>query len=44
MLNNDLKTYHHLIPQRALNHISPVQALKKWQAKKHELFVKRVYD
>ncbi len=26
-LNNYVKTYNHLIPQRALNHVSPVQAL-----------------
>ena len=35
-------TYNHLIPQRALGHQAPVQALKKWQAKRPELFVKRV--
>ncbi|OZB69805.1 MAG: hypothetical protein B7X30_11350, partial [Thiomonas sp. 13-64-67] len=27
-----------------LHHLSPVQALKKWQAKKPDLFVKRVYN
>ena len=43
-LENYVKTYNHLIPQRALNHASPVQALKSWQAKKPELFVKRVYN
>ena len=43
-LENYVKTYNHLIPQRALNHVSPVQALKIWQAKKPELFVKRVYN
>ena len=37
-------TYNHLIPQRALNHQAPVQALKAWQAKKPELFVKRVQN
>ncbi|MGQ9983422.1 hypothetical protein ACUS51_28670, partial [Pseudomonas aeruginosa] len=36
--------YNHLIPQRALKHISPVQALKDWHAKKPELFKKRVYN
>ena len=41
-LDNYVKTYNHRIPQRALNHLSPVQALKKWQAEKPELFVKRV--
>lgn len=39
-----LKTYNHHIPQRALHHQSPVQALKDWQRKKPELFVKRVYE
>ena len=41
-LNNYVKTYNHRIPQHALNHLSPVQALKKWQADKPNLFVKRV--
>jgi transposase InsO family protein len=39
-----LKAYNHHIPQRALNHKSPIQALKAWQEKKPELFVKRVYE
>ena len=39
-----MNTYNHHIPQRALNHQSPVQALKKWQAEKPELFVKTVYE
>jgi transposase InsO family protein len=39
-----MKTYNHLIPQRALKHVSPVQALKDWHAKKPELFKKRVYN
>ena len=43
-LTNYVKTYNHRIPQRALNHLSPVQALKKWQAEKPDLFVKRVYN
>ena len=37
-------TYNHRIPQRALSHLSPVQALKKWQIERPELFVKRVYN
>jgi transposase InsO family protein len=36
--------YNHRIPQRALNHLSPVQALKQWQAQRPELFQKRVYE
>jgi len=43
-LKQYLITYNNSIPQRALNHQSPVQALKAWQQKKPELFVKRVYE
>jgi hypothetical protein len=39
-----VKTYNHPISQRALKHISPVQAMKDWHAKKPELFKKRVYN
>jgi transposase InsO family protein len=39
-----MKTYNHLIPQRALKHLSPVQALKKWYDEKPELFKKKVYN
>ena len=38
-----LSTYNHLIPQRALKHQTPIQALKTWQTERPELFVKRVY-
>ena len=43
-LDHYLTTYNNSIPQRALNHQSPVQALKSWQIKKPELSVKRVYE
>ncbi|MEJ7138195.1 IS481 family transposase [Amphibiibacter pelophylacis] len=43
-LMNYVKTYNHLIPQRALGYVTPVQALKDWNARKPELFRKRVYD
>lgn len=43
-LGNYVKKYNHLIPQRALNHVSPAQALKNWQAKRPELFVNRAYN
>jgi transposase-like protein len=43
-LRNYLKIYNNNIPQRALKHQTPIQALKKWQDKKPELFVKRVYN
>ncbi len=42
-LERYLNLYNHHLPQRALNHQAPSQALKKWQAEKPELFVKRVY-
>jgi transposase InsO family protein len=43
-LKHYLSTYNHRIPQRALDHRSPVQALKQWQIERPELFVKRVYE
>ena len=43
-LTNYAKTYNNQIPQRALNHLSPVQALKNCQSKRPKLFVKRVKD
>jgi hypothetical protein len=43
MLELYLQTYNHHIPQRALKHQTPIQALQKWRAEKPELFVKRVY-
>jgi len=39
-----MRIYNHHIPQKALGHIVPIQALKDWQAKKQDLFKKRVYD
>jgi transposase InsO family protein len=41
-LQHYLMTYNHLIPQRALNHQSPIQALQKWRIEKPELFVKTI--
>ena len=43
-LRNYVKIYNHNIPQRALKHQSPIQALKKWQQERPDLFVKRVYN
>ena len=43
-LEHSLKTYNHHIPQCALRHQSPVQALKDWQLKKPDFFVTRVYE
>lgn len=39
--NRSLATHH--IPQRALKHQTPIQALQKWRAEKPDLFVKRIY-
>ena len=39
-----LKFYNHHISQRLFGTKTPIQALKKSQQKKPELFVKRVYD
>ena len=43
-LERYVNTYNQQIPQRALNHLSPIQALKEWQKKKPELFKKRIYN
>jgi transposase InsO family protein len=43
-LKNYLSTYNQLIPQRALKHQSPIQALQKWRTERPDLFVKRVYN
>ena len=43
-LTQYLTTYNHHIPQRALSHQSPIQALKRWQIDSPDLFVKRVYE
>ena len=42
-LMNYQNTYNHHIPQRRLNHLSPIRALQYWRRKSAELFVKRVY-
>lgn len=45
-LEQTLKRYSHLynhhIPQKALNHRTPVQTLKDWQASHPELFIRQV--
>ena len=43
-LRSYLKIYNNNIPQRAFWHQTPIQALKNWQQKKPDLFVKRVYN
>jgi len=39
-----VKVYNQHIPQKALGHIPPLQALKNWQKSNPELFRKRVYN
>ena len=43
-LSRYVRRYNHHIPQRALGHIAPVQALQDWQEKRPELFKKKVYN
>ena len=43
VLTNYLTIYNHHIPQKSLDHTTPIEALKSWQQKKPELFKKRVY-
>jgi transposase InsO family protein len=39
-----VKVYNQHIPQKALGHISPIQAMKNWYQTHPELFRKRVYN
>lgn len=43
-LENYRGVYNRHIPQKALGHITPIQALQQWQAKQPSLFVKKVYN
>ena len=43
-LLNYRDVYNHHIPQKTLGHITPIQALKQWQEKRPEIFMKRVYN
>jgi len=43
-LFNYARAYNHQIPQRALNHLTPIQALKNWHSNSPHLFKKRVHD
>ena len=43
VLNNYARLYNSHIPQKALGHIAPVDALKQWQKWRPELFKKRIY-
>ncbi|MDK2124405.1 Imm49 family immunity protein, partial [Parachitinimonas caeni] len=35
--------YNHHIPQKALNFLSPIEAMKQWQVKQPDLFTRKVY-
>jgi transposase InsO family protein len=39
-----VRLYNHSLPQRALGHITPIQALQNWRKKRPELFNKSVYN
>jgi hypothetical protein len=43
-LTHYVRIYNHSIPQRALGHITPIQALQNWRRKQPEIFSKRVYN
>ncbi|SDX75921.1 hypothetical protein SAMN05421644_11227 [Allochromatium warmingii] len=43
-LNGYVRLYNHQIPQKALGHIAPIQALKNWQQQCPKRFKKRVYN
>jgi transposase InsO family protein len=43
-LTRYVNVYNQHIPQKALGHIAPIQALKKWQQTHPKLFKKRVYN
>jgi len=43
-LTDYCRLYNHHIPQKNLGHITPVQALKKWQQQEPNLFKKSVYN
>jgi putative transposase len=43
-LSRYVRLYNHQIPQRALGHLSPVQALQDWQERCPGLFKKKVYN
>ena len=43
-LHDYVQVYNHHIPQRALQHLTPVQALKSWQQAQPDLFLRNVYN
>ena len=43
-LHRYVRLYNQHIPQRALGHVAPIQALKQWYEREPELFSKRPYN
>jgi transposase-like protein len=43
-LKQYVRVYNQHIPQKALGHIAPIQALKDWREKRPDLFKKHVYN
>jgi hypothetical protein len=42
-LKDYLMAYNHFIPQRAIGHQSPIDAIASWYAQHPEMFVRQVY-
>ncbi|HID37842.1 MAG TPA: hypothetical protein EYP39_10810 [Ghiorsea sp.] len=42
-MNKYAKVYNHHIPQKALQHAAPIDAMKKWQQSHPDLVKKKVY-
>uniref|UniRef100_UPI00114CD610 integrase core domain-containing protein n=1 Tax=Candidatus Thiosymbion oneisti TaxID=589554 RepID=UPI00114CD610 len=43
-LKRYVQVYNQHIPQKALGHVPPLQAMKSWYQKQPNLFKKRVYN
>jgi hypothetical protein len=43
-LERYVRLYKHELPQVALGHRAPIEALKEWQPKRPDLFRKKVYQ
>ena len=43
-LHRYVTLYNHHLPQKALDHVSPIQAMKRWQRSHPKLFLKRVVN
>lgn len=43
-LGHYLTLYNHQIPQRALGHVSPIEALKSWREKEPGRFISEIYN